>query len=171
MSSNLIEQFVASLYFRELQTHLAVLWLTQEYSCVHRRHCCFSTWLCSILVRTITKFHLDYRLLLELHALPLAAYSLAHHNTWSPWLCFQGSPLYDVNLEPRFGWGNKKKCLVYTVCACACQHAYVYVQTRLPRNSVANKHLWKQYIPGSLSPLPLLCLGTRLVWCVRWWKA
>ena len=97
--------------------------------------------------------------------------ALAHHNTWSPWLCFQGSPLYDVNLEPRFGWGNKKKCLVYTVCACACQHTYVYVQTRLPWNSVANKHLCKQYIPGSLSPLPLPCLGTRLVWCVRWWKA
>ena len=55
---------------------------------------------------------------------------------------------------------DEKKCLFYTVCACACQHTCVYVRTWLPRNSVANKRLRKQYIPGSLSPL---CLGTRLV--------
>ena len=39
---------------------------------------------------------------------------------------------------------------------------YVHVQKQTPRNSVAIKGMWKQCVPGALSPPPPPCLGTRL---------
>ena len=42
------------------------------------------------------------------------------------------------------------------------QYTYVHVQKQTPRNSVAIKGMWKQCVPGALSPPPPPCLGTRL---------
>ena len=42
------------------------------------------------------------------------------------------------------------------------QYTYVHVKKQSPRNSVAIKGMWKQCVPGALSPPPPPCLGTRL---------
>ena len=173
MSSSLIEQIVASLYchvclsgFADPLSSIHWCWLKysdwqtsimkQEHSCIHRRHCCFSTWLCSV-VSTITKFHLDYRPLLELHALPLAAYSYVLLPITIHGL-YVSRPLPCIILALYTGSDEGMRKVPGLHCLCMCLLAYIRICTQ----TVYTRH------PFSSSSL---CLGTRLVWCVRWGKA